>query len=326
MMIPCMQLLSKAGKTPCFTYSRFTHQVFRTTLPFGTVAAFDPTLPNLPGLNKPAKSETTIKTATFVKSSVSTGHMPAEVGPEFAFIGHSNVGKSTLLNFITGRSDLAKVSKQPGKTTCINHFLINHRYYLVDCPGYGHARASKTERVEWHAMTKAYFLERRTLAHVFLLVDSTLPPQRIDVDAALWLTEHQVPFSLVFTKVDLSSHGSGSSSSSSVASKRGGPAAAAHWRRQPAEQGGQSNLASIVPTFCNAVHHLAAQLELAGQTGRTMAACSRYCVALQSELKGPRRPPFYIPTSATSGLGREALLEYMAQLRQLYRMPIVWRK
>jgi len=143
-----------------------------------------------------------VKAAEFVKSSVKLEQCPPPTLPEFAVVGRSNVGKSSLINAITNRKNLALVSKTPGKTVCINHFIINKEWYLVDLPGYGYAKRSKTARFEWLDFTKDYFLNRETLANVLLLVDCSIPPQQIDVDCADWLGEKQVPLSIVFTKSD----------------------------------------------------------------------------------------------------------------------------
>eukprot|EP00798_Chlamydomonas_sp_ICE-L_P030142 gene30144-35120_t len=151
----------------------------------------------------PKPKDFIIKSATFVKSSLRLDQFPDPCGPEFAFIGHSNVGKSALINLLTGNPELAKVSKRPGKTRTINHFIINRTWMLVDCPGYGEAKASKTDRMVWHDLTKAYFAKHRTLAHIFLLVDASQTPQLIDVDAAQWFIDKKSPWSLVFTKMDL---------------------------------------------------------------------------------------------------------------------------
>ena len=143
-----------------------------------------------------------VKTAEFLKSSVDVKHCPAAVYPEFAVIGRSNVGKSSLINMMTGRNALAMVSKTPGKTRCINHFLINRSWYLVDLPGYGYARVSKDNIAEWNEFTREYFLERENLAAVLLLVDASIPPLELDINCAGWLVEAQVPFVIVFTKLD----------------------------------------------------------------------------------------------------------------------------
>lgn len=143
-----------------------------------------------------------VQSAEFVKSSVKLSQCPPPTLPEIAVIGRSNVGKSSLINTITNRKQLALVSKTPGKTVCINHFIINKDWYLVDLPGYGFAKRSKTERFEWLDFTKDYFLHRETLANVLLLVDCSIPPQQIDIDCADWMGEHKVPLSIVFTKCD----------------------------------------------------------------------------------------------------------------------------
>jgi len=143
-----------------------------------------------------------IKSATFVSSNSRVDKLPAPDLPEYAFIGRSNVGKSSLINALTGHRNLAKTSQTPGKTQLINHFLINGEWYIVDLPGYGFAKASKTSRASWEKFIRRYLLMRENLQCVFVLVDSRLEPQRIDLDFCCWLGEQQVPFLLVFTKAD----------------------------------------------------------------------------------------------------------------------------
>eukprot|EP00466_Bigelowiella_natans_P017492 jgi/Bigna1/39559/e_gw1.33.58.1 len=154
----------------------------------------------LPGLPKPRKIR--ISSSKYVGSSKSIHFCPPPRFIEFAVIGRSNVGKSSLINALTGNLKLASVSKQPGKTKSINHYLIDDKWYLVDLPGYGYAKVKKTERFGWHKATKQFFMERNTLALVMLLVDSSITPQQIDLDCAYWLGEAQIPFILVFTKTD----------------------------------------------------------------------------------------------------------------------------
>jgi GTP-binding protein len=122
--------------------------------------------------------------------------------PEFCFIGRSNVGKSSLINYITGKKDLAKVSSTPGKTQSFNYFLINKNWHLVDLPGYGYAKRSKTLRASWNTEMHRYFIERERLLCVFVLIDSRIPPQKLDLELIHFLGENEVPFSLVFTKAD----------------------------------------------------------------------------------------------------------------------------
>lgn len=145
---------------------------------------------------------THIKTSTFVKSSQEHQDCPPPDMPEYAFIGRSNVGKSSLINMLTDRNKLAKVSSTPGKTQLINHFLINEQWYLVDLPGYGWAQVSKTDKAKWKKMIDAYLLERRNLITVFVLIDSRHEPQKVDVEFMAWLGENQVPFAMIFTKLD----------------------------------------------------------------------------------------------------------------------------
>lgn len=143
-----------------------------------------------------------ISSAEFCISSPDYRKCPQDGRPEYAFIGRSNVGKSSLINMLTGVKGLAKTSGRPGKTQLINHFLINNEWYLVDLPGYGYARTSKTSREKWSVMMRDYFLHREALTNVFVLIDSRIPPQRIDLEFINFLGENGVPLSLVFTKAD----------------------------------------------------------------------------------------------------------------------------
>lgn len=143
-----------------------------------------------------------VKTAVFEKSSSKIEECPTTKIPEYAFIGRSNVGKSSLINHITGNKKLAKISGKPGKTQLINHFLIDEQWYLVDLPGYGWAQVSKTAKAKWKKMIDRYLLERKNLALVFLLIDSRHEPQKIDLEFMRWLGKNGVPFILVYTKVD----------------------------------------------------------------------------------------------------------------------------
>ena len=143
-----------------------------------------------------------ISSAIFSISSPNYKKCPADGRPEYAFIGRSNVGKSSLINMLTGVKGLAKTSGRPGKTQLINHFLINNEWYLVDLPGYGYARTSKTSRSQWGTMMRDYFLHREALTNVFVLIDSRIPPQRIDLEFISFLGTNGVPLALVFTKTD----------------------------------------------------------------------------------------------------------------------------
>ncbi|MEM6841940.1 MAG: ribosome biogenesis GTP-binding protein YihA/YsxC [Bacteroidota bacterium] len=143
-----------------------------------------------------------IKQSEFVKSSAELNQCPAGNLPEFAFIGRSNVGKSSLINMLTGRKKLAKISNTPGKTQTINHFLINGQWYLVDLPGYGYAKVSKTLRDDWGRMIEKYLLNRSQLINLFVLIDSRIPPQKIDLTFIDWLGQHGIPFAIIFTKAD----------------------------------------------------------------------------------------------------------------------------
>ncbi len=143
-----------------------------------------------------------ITSATFRCSSQKLSQCPADNRHEFAFIGRSNVGKSSLINMLTDSPSLAKVSSTPGKTKLINHFLINGNWYLVDLPGYGYARVSKSERREFSKLILDYVLERKQMHILFVLVDSRLEPQKIDLDFINLLGEHGIPFGIVFTKCD----------------------------------------------------------------------------------------------------------------------------
>ncbi len=143
-----------------------------------------------------------IHTAEFVISAPTVEKCPAADRPEYAFIGRSNVGKSSLINMLTGRKGLAKTSSMPGKTLLINHFLINESWYLVDLPGYGYARRSKAQQEELTRMIKSYVCERENLTCLFLLIDSRHKPQNIDIEFIRFLGENGIPFAIVFTKAD----------------------------------------------------------------------------------------------------------------------------
>ena len=140
--------------------------------------------------------------ALFVKSSVQLSQLPSSEIPEFAFIGRSNVGKSSLINTLTSSKGLAKTSGSPGKTQAINHFIINDKWHLVDLPGYGFAKVSQATRAEWESLMKSYFLNRTQLITTFVLIDIRLEPQKNDLDFIEFLGTNGVPFSIVFTKAD----------------------------------------------------------------------------------------------------------------------------
>ncbi|MCH7656795.1 MAG: YihA family ribosome biogenesis GTP-binding protein [Bacteroidetes bacterium] len=143
-----------------------------------------------------------IKNAEYIKSSAKLGQCPPPDYPEYAFTGRSNVGKSSLINMLTGRKKLAKISTTPGKTRTINHFLINESWYLVDLPGYGYAKASKDIKKQWNKTTLNYILKRENLICLFVLLDSRHPPQKNDVLFMEFLGHNQIPFVMVFTKTD----------------------------------------------------------------------------------------------------------------------------
>jgi GTP-binding protein len=143
-----------------------------------------------------------IQSAKFIGAFPKTDDCPKTEFPEFAFIGRSNVGKSSLINLITNMKELAKVSKTPGKTQTINFFLIDGSWHLVDLPGYGYAKVSKTTRSVFDKMIRYYLLNRQQLLNVFVLVDASISPQKIDLEFLNWLGEMKIPFSIIFTKSD----------------------------------------------------------------------------------------------------------------------------
>ena len=147
-----------------------------------------------------------IKSAEFKCSNTKIDKLPPPVLPEYAFIGRSNVGKSSLINMLTLKKGLAKTSQTPGKTQLINHFLINDSWYIVDLPGYGFAKSSRSMRANWERFIRTYLLKRENLQCVFVLVDSRLEPQKIDLDFCAWLGEKGIPFIIVYTKADKQSH------------------------------------------------------------------------------------------------------------------------
>ena len=143
-----------------------------------------------------------IKKAEFVMSNSQVAKCPKELLPEYAFIGRSNVGKSSLINMLTNQKNLAKTSARPGKTQLINHFKINDQWFLVDLPGYGYARVSKTTKKTFQKFITNYFEQRKQLVCAFVLVDIRHEPQKIDLEFMQWLGENAVPFAIVFTKAD----------------------------------------------------------------------------------------------------------------------------
>jgi GTP-binding protein len=143
-----------------------------------------------------------VKSAEFICSNTQISKLPPPVKPEYAFIGRSNVGKSSLINMLAGKKGLAKTSQTPGKTQLINHFLINDGWYIVDLPGYGYARASKSKKADWSKFIHTYLDKRESLQCVLVLIDSRLEPQKIDIEFCNWLGEKGLSFILVFTKAD----------------------------------------------------------------------------------------------------------------------------
>ena len=148
-------------------------------------------------MNKPI-----IKSAEFVISNSDVRKCPLDGKPEYAFIGRSNVGKSSLINMLTGRRKLAMTSATPGKTLLINHFVINNEWYLVDLPGYGYAKRSKSQNEKLQEIISSYILDREQMTLLFVLIDCRHEPQKIDLEFITWLGENGVPFSIIFTKAD----------------------------------------------------------------------------------------------------------------------------
>lgn len=143
-----------------------------------------------------------IGSANFVMSNTDIKKCPEPTLAEYAFIGRSNVGKSSLINMLVNKKNLAKTSSRPGKTQLINHFIVNENWYLVDLPGYGYAKISLSAREKWRKFIDAYLLNRPNLLNVFVLIDSRHEPQKIDLDFMAFLGENGIPFSIVFTKLD----------------------------------------------------------------------------------------------------------------------------
>lgn len=143
-----------------------------------------------------------INSARFVVSNLTVGKCPSDTRHEYAFIGRSNVGKSSLINMLTGNKSLAKTSSTPGKTMLINHFLVNDSWYIVDLPGYGFAQRGKAQREQLEKMIRGYILNRTQMTNLFVLIDSRHKPMKIDLEFFNWLGENGVPFAIVFTKLD----------------------------------------------------------------------------------------------------------------------------
>lgn len=174
-------------------------------VPPGVVISEGKPIRRLPGSNillGPYAKNSRVKQSEFVKSSPCLAECPIVKLPEFAMVGRSNVGKSSLINSLVQRKDLAQTSKKPGKTQLINHFIINKSWYLVDLPGYGYAKVPAKIRASWDGFTKDFFLHSKSLVCVMLLVDGSIPPQQIDLEYAAWLRENKVPLTIVFTKCD----------------------------------------------------------------------------------------------------------------------------
>lgn len=143
-----------------------------------------------------------IREAQFIVSNSDVAKCPAADRPEYAFIGRSNVGKSSLINMLAGKKALAKTSGRPGKTQLINHFLINKEWYLVDLPGYGYAKVPKSERQKWEKFLRKYILKRENLYCLFVLIDARHSAQKVDLEFMEWLGISGIPFSIIFTKTD----------------------------------------------------------------------------------------------------------------------------
>ena len=143
-----------------------------------------------------------IKDADYIGSYIREDQCPKDEKPEYAFIGRSNVGKSSLINMLCDRKDLARTSNTPGKTQTINYYLINKSWYIVDLPGYGYARVSKTMREDWRTMIQHFLVERTQIRCVFVLIDSMIPPQKIDLGFMNDLGENNIPFVIAYTKTD----------------------------------------------------------------------------------------------------------------------------
>jgi GTP-binding protein len=144
-----------------------------------------------------------IKEALFVGSFIREDACPKDTKPEYAFIGRSNVGKSSLINMLCRKKyDLAKISNTPGKTQTINYYDIDKQWFMVDLPGYGYARISRTKREDWEKMIHFFLKNRKPLQYVFLLIDSMIPPQKIDIDFMNWMGENRIPFVIAYTKTD----------------------------------------------------------------------------------------------------------------------------
>eukprot|EP00878_Enallax_costatus_P018719 GHUV01019722.1.p1 GENE.GHUV01019722.1~~GHUV01019722.1.p1 ORF type:complete len:300 (+),score=67.14 GHUV01019722.1:92-991(+) len=212
-----LSLAATAMENFAALYGRSGAQSLAHRLPSSTTACFsstgapaanhsvDPLKPYIPAwctLPEVPDSSTIIRSAKFLSGAYNYSQLPPQKYPEVAITGRSNVGKSSLINYLVGSRTVANVSKTPGKTQSINHYLINRSWCLVDCPGYGYAKTSKDTRADWNTFTQQFFKSRSTLTDVLLLVDARLPPNGMDLAGVTWLTSRGVPVTLVFTKID----------------------------------------------------------------------------------------------------------------------------
>ncbi|KAL6748556.1 P-loop containing nucleoside triphosphate hydrolase protein [Haematococcus lacustris] len=293
----------------------------------------------------------TISSCKFVKSSCSMDAMPPAAGPEFCFVGMSNAGKSSLINLLTGQERLANVSSKPGRTRVINHYLVNRRYCLVDCPGYGFAPVSKTEREAWNTVTQDYLLTRGPLAHVFLLIDATFPAHMLDIQAAMWLARKRVPHTLLFNKVDRPARpddralgdgaGDDEADGADDAWTMDAPSLTAvehacmsaersavnkEWcANVSGGSGDEYDAAQNIRTCCAALRKLLSEqeTELQEQWKQQGGAASSRLRPAQP----PEHTPAYIVTSAKTRFGYATLLRYIAHMAEEWQRtaPVVFR-
>jgi GTP-binding protein len=285
----------------------------------GSSPSTSPPLPPTLDLDLPAPANARVRAAVYRGSAVRLEDCPPEdfKRPEVAVIGRSNVGKSSLINAITGLKGLAMVSKSPGKTRTINHFLVNDAWWLVDLPGYGYAKTAKTTRAQFDEFSRAFLARRRTLAMVLLLVDASVPPQRVDLEYASWLAGNGVPFAVVFTKTDKRPKKKGSGVVGGKAGGRPGADAASDNDEEEEDQQEDEQEAEGSDDDDDHDHEAAPPPRSATAIPRAALASPHALAFLRAlaDEQGFRLLPPSMATSSATGAGTSEVLRFVSSVR-----------